>query len=110
MKNIYIYINNIRLVAAASGSKKTAEYMRSFNIGAQLCLLFKLSKETYFSMRYISLLQIIERTSRADKETSEAYLNTKNAKDSLFKDIQLEIMVNFINFLMILISFIKLKK
>lgn len=81
------------MIAAASNSCVNAVSLRSFKIDAELAMLFKLSKDSYFSMRYISILKIIERASRFDKETSELYLNSKNSKDSIYKDIQLEILV-----------------
>lgn len=67
--------------------------MRKFHIETELSHLFRISKDPYYSMRYISILQIIEKTSKADKETSLIYLKTKTSKDSLMKDIQLETMV-----------------
>ena len=82
-----------RLIAAASGLEANAQHLRTFHIEAELSILFKISKDPYFSMRYISILKIIEKTSRVDKETSLIYLNSKNSKDSLFKDVQLEILV-----------------
>jgi len=83
------------LIAAASGQETNAQTLRNCHIEAEICQLFKISKDTYFSNRYISILKIIEKTSRADKETSLNYLKTREAKDSLLKDIQNEILVNF---------------
>ena len=81
------------MVASAAGSEANALQMRSFHIEAELCQLFRICKDPYFSMRYISIMKIIEKTSRANKETSLVYLMTKNSKDSLFKDIQIEMLV-----------------
>ena len=72
--------------------------MRSYKIHLQVSELFKLTSSTDFDNRYISLLEIIENSSRADKFVAMELLKTKELKDSLIKEINSELFAFFRKF------------
>ena len=98
-----------RFIAAICKVKESAIVFRSLNVEEAIIQIFKLCKDIEHSNRYISLLNIIQNSSRSDPETALLFIKTKETKESLIQEIVYEInVINIISLCCIINNYLVL--